>query len=204
MRSTVTKVKSSPRSILGGALGFFNESGYEMEVSTADIARETADVAFEGIVDLFKSVSGIEEDSGKKQMASEGSIEFNKPDVKKQAKANADKVFYESLKEEQQRAQMAKDRIWFEEEISDITTNISTQEKNELLHYQASYKDRSVYQKAELRRKLIEKAREKEKQSRQASEAQTKSRASALQTAFEGGSGSQGSGQANLSAQATG
>ena len=99
---------------------------------------------------------------------------------------------------------MAKDRMWLEEEINDITANISTTEKNELLHYQASYKDKSIYQKAELRRKIIEQRKKADKQQKETSVAQTKPGSSALQTAFEGGSGSQGSGTANLSSQAAG
>jgi len=73
-----------------------------------------------------------------------------------------------------------------------------------LLHYQASYKDKSVYQRAELRKKLIEQQEKSEKQEKATSIPTPAKQPSALEGAFEGRSGSQGGGSANLSNQAVG
>ena len=168
-------------------MGWFeNEGSYETEAAVSSVVRGTGGV--------------LEEE--KARFPSKGTLEFSKNQAK--AEAENKKIFYQALKEDQARTQQAKDKMWLEEEINDITSNMSTEEKNRLLHYQASYKDRSVYQMAALRKKIIEERRKAEKQNKEASVAETKPGASALQTAFEGGSGSQGAGQANLSAHATG
>src|SRR3989338_3109474 len=91
-----------------------------------------------------------------------------------------------------------------QEEINDIVTNLPTEQKNQLLHYQASYRDRSVYQRSELRKKLIEQKKNAEKQEKAASIPSPAKQPSAMEGAFEGRSGTQGSGSANLSNQAVG
>lgn len=175
------------RNILGGIIGSFEDSDFERETS------------------LVAAVQEIET----RQFSSTGSIEFNTnlakaQEEQKQKQASYERRFYQGLKEEQMRAQQAKDRMWLEEEINDIATNMPTEEKNILLHYQASYKDRSIYQIAALRKKIIEERRKAEKQQKAAAIPSPAKQPSALETAFEGASGKQGSGTANLSAHATG
>lgn len=141
---------------------------------------------------------------------SSGSINFKENQVqveqqlKERAKVDRKKAFFQALKENMERAQKAKDKLLFEEEINDIVTNLPTEQKNRLLHYQASYKDRSIYQRAALRKKLIEEQKKSEKQEKAASIPSPAKQPSALEGAFEGRSGGQGSGTANLSAQAVG
>lgn len=203
--------KLRPSQILGGIIGGFDEVGFEMEAPSASSVAKGIGEGVGEVFSLFGDIVGVESKSEEKSSGfpSKGSIEFNKneakaqEELKKKEAAGKKQVFFQGLKDEQIKVQMAKDRMLFEDEINDITSNISTEEKNELLHYQASYKDRSVYQKAELRRKLIEQRRKSEKQKKENSVAETKG-VSAMNAAMEGGSGSQGGGQANLSAQATG
>jgi len=173
----------NPRQVLGGMIGGFEE-GFEKEsfLSNGKLA-----------------IGGKTELNG----FNKNQAELEKK-IKEKAEADRKRRFNQALKEDYERTQRAKDRIWLEEEINDITTNISTEEKNKLLHYQASYKDRSIYQRAELRRKIIEERRKAEKKQKEATIPSPAKQASALQTAFEGGSGTQGSGTANLSAHATG
>jgi len=168
------------RNILGGALGWLEEGDYEKETSL---------------------VSAIK--------FSSGSIEFKKnqakeEQVQKQEKIDRRKAFFQSLKEDMERAEKARDRLLFEEEINDIITNLPTEQKNRLLHYQASYKDKSIYQRAALRRKLMEDQKQAENKEKAASIPSPAKKSHAMETAFEGGSGAQGSGTANLSAQAVG
>lgn len=216
--STTKQKSSNPRSILGGALGFFEED-FESERS---IVSSTAKGFFEAVIDLGKDIAGTETggSSGAKQeqkaeaqpgqFPSKGSIEFNKAvqkevaaEQKKKAEIDRKKIFVQTLKEDQQKAQIEKERV-FEEELNDIVANLPTEQKNELLHYQSSYKDKSVYQRAELRKKLIEQRKKSEEQEKAASIPSPAKQVSALNAAMEGGSGSQGGGQANLSAQAVG
>ncbi len=170
----------NPKKIFGG-FGFFEDDGYEKEKSAIS--------------------------SEKGQFSTTGSIEFSKNQAKEEAQrkeATSKRVFFQAVKEDQARVQQIKKQEQIEQEINDIGNNLSIEEKNRLLHYQASYRDRSIYQRAELRRKLIEERKNSDKQKKEASVAETKPGASALNAAMEGGSGSQGTGQANLSAQATG
>lgn len=209
MNTFGNKSKINPKNILGGILGSYEE---DFETETA-IASNIAKGFFESGVSLIKDIAGVEEktESGGKEKFSKGTIEFNQA-VKKEAaeqqkkKDETDKikVFFQALKEDRERTQRAKDKLLFEEEINDIVTNLPTEQKNQLLHYQASYKDRSIYQRAELRRKIIEQREKAEKQKKAASIPSPAKRPSALEGAFEGGSGKQGSGTANLSAQAVG
>ncbi len=212
---TLTKPneKINPKNILGGILGGFDEIGFEMEApSVSSVAKGAAGI-FQDIFSLGQEVSGIKPEQSKSadHFPSSGSIEFNKRNQAEQAKeqkqqevAASQRVFYQSLKDEQSRAQQAKERMLFEEEVGDISTNMPTDEKNRLLHYQSSYKDRSIYQKAELRKKIIEEKRNADKQQKNSSMAQTNPKASAMNAALEGGSGTQGGGQSNLSFQAAG
>jgi len=170
---------------LGGILGSF-EDDFERETSGNGI--------FEAIVSLGQEVTRVE------KFPSRGSIEFNK----KQAETDRKKAFYQALKEDQERAQKAKDKLLFEEEMDDIVTNLPTEQKNRLLHYQTNYRDRSVYQRAELRKKLIEEQKKSEKQEKAASIPSPAKQPSAMEGMFEGRSGTQGGGTANLSAQAVG
>lgn len=160
------------RNILGGILGSFED----------DFERETS------VGEVFESVE---------KFPSKGSIEFNA----KQAETNRKKAFYQTIKEDQDRAEKAKDKL-LEEEIGDILKDLST--KNRLLLYQAGYQDRSIYQRAELRKKIIEEQKKSESQEKSASIPSPAKQPSALEGAFEGRSGTQGGGTANLSAQAVG
>lgn len=166
------------RNILG-IMGLFEEEYYERETTVTSAVTQTAENG---------------------EFPSTGSIEFQK----QKAETVRKKAFFQSLKEDMERAQKAKDKLLFEEEINDIVTNLPTEQKNRLLHYQASYRDRSIYQRAELRKKLIEEQKRSEKQEKAASIPSPAKQPSALEGAFEGRSGSQGSGTANLSAQAVG
>lgn len=202
----------NPRNIIGGMPGLFeDDSNYESENSILS-------TFFKGVGDIVKDATSLvtEDVAGVDKFPTSGSLNFKEAQTKqqqtqqeeekkkKQKAVEQKKVFYQTLKEAQAKVEQDKLKAQFEEEINDIAVNMSTEEKNRLLHYQSSYKDRSVYQKAELRKKLIEERKKTEQQKISASMAQTKKGASAMQTAFEGGSGSQGGGTANLSAQATG
>ena len=209
----------NPRNVIGGIVGSYEDSSnYESENSTistffkgvAEVAKDVSSLVTENIAGVDTNSESIKAD----KFPTSGSLNFKEAQAKqqqaqedekkKQKAAEQKKVFYQTLKEDQ--AKVAQDKInaQFEEDINDIAVNMSTEEKNRLLHYQSSYKDRSVYQKAELRKKLIEERKKEEQQKMSASMAQTQNGASAMQTAFEGGSGSQGGGQSNLSFQAAG
>ncbi len=204
--------KVNPRNILGGILGGFDEIGFEMEVPSVSSVVKGAGEVVEDFLSLGKDITGVEEKSSAEtqKFPPQGTIEFNQKvkemedDRKLKEESQAKKVFYQAIKEDSQRAEQAKNRMLFEEEMNDIITNLPTEQKNELLHYQASYKDRSIYQRAELRKKLIEQRKEEDKKQKEVSMAQTAPKASALNAAMEGGSGTQGGGQANLSFQAAG
>lgn len=182
----------NPRQVLGGMIGGFEESDYERESFLSSNGTET-------------SQNGRLAIGGKTELNG-----FNKKEaelekqIKQKEEANRQKAFYQTLEQDRLRAQQAKEKMLFEEELNDITANMSTEEKNRLLHYQASYKDKSIYQIAALRNKIIEQRKQAEKQEKTASIPSPAKKASALETAFEGGSGTQGSGTANLSAHATG
>lgn len=202
-KSQEEKVK--PSQVLGGILGGFEEIGFEMEAPSASSVAKGVTGVLQDVFSLGQDIAGVEPNQNSKETQKfppQGTIEFNQ--VQKKEEVDAKKIFYQALKDDQQRAEQAKNRMLFEEEMGDIITNLPTEQKNELLHYQASYKDRSVYQRAELRKKLIEQRKQADKQQKQASMAQAAPKASAMNAAFEGGSGTQGSGQGNLSFQATG
>lgn len=150
-----------------------------------------------GILGSFEDDFERETSVGDEKFPSKGSIEFNT----KQAETNRKKAFFQAIKEDQERAEKAKDKL-LEEEIGDILKDLST--KNRLLLYQAGYQDRSIYQRAELRKKMIEEQKKSEKQEKAASIPSPAKQPSALEGAFEGRSGTQGGGTANLSAQAVG
>ena len=219
---SATKSRISPKSILGG-MGFFNEDDFEKETSlfsavTSVVTEAVSDVV-ESVVDLGKDVKGTEskiESNGSGKFSIDGSIEFKnqaqqleqyqkklEESQKEQKETSRQKTFFQSLKENQERVQIEKDKV-FEEEINDIITNLPTEQKNRLLHYQASYKDRGIYQRAELRRKIIEERNKAEKQEKAASIPSPAKQPSAMEGAFEGRMGTQGGGKANLSAQAVG
>lgn len=213
---TVTKPggKINPKNVLGGGLGGFDEIGFEIETPSISSFAKVIGGIFQDIFSLNQEVSGIGSEYNKEEdtFPSQGSIKFNAEKQAQQAKeqkqqeiAASQRVFFQSLKDEQTRAQQAKDRLLFEEEVGDISTNMPTDEKNRLLHYQSGYKDRSIYQKAELRKKIIEERRKADKQQKSSNMAQVSSpKASAMNAALEGGSGTQGAGQSNLSFQAAG
>ncbi len=200
--------KIKPSQIFGG----FDEIGFEMETPSVSSVVKGVTSVFEDIFSLGQDITGVEDKPSEetKKFPSEGTIEFNQAVAeaqdkqKKKETVDAQKIFFQALKEDTQRAKEAKDKLLFEEEMSDIVTNLPTEQKNELLHYQAGYKDRSIYQRAELRKKLIEQRKEADKKQKEVSIAQTAPKATAMNAAFEGGSGTQGSGQGNLSFQATG
>lgn len=178
------------RKILGG-MDFLDEGEFERETSSA--------------------ISTVSE-----TFSTTGSLEFSKPREdkvnaeqlqklqKENTETNRKRAFIQALKEDMERTARAKNKLLFEEEINDIITNLPTEQKNELLHYQANYRDRSIYQRAELRKKLIEQQKKTEKQEKAASIPSPAKQPSAMEGAFEGRSGSQGSGTANLSNQAVG
>ena len=189
------------RNILGGILGSF-EDDFERESTVIQTVTQAASGVFEAIVSLGQEVKGAE------KFPSKGSIEFNtkqaQAEESRKQETDRKKAFYQALKEDQDRAQKAKDKLLFEEEMDDIVTNLPTEQKNRLLHYQVGYKDRSIYQRAELRKKLIEEQIKSEKQEKAASIPSPAKQPSAMEGAFEGRSGTQGGGTANLSAQAVG
>lgn len=192
--------KLKPSQIFGG----FDEIGFEMEAPSASSIVQGVSGVIKDIFSLGQDIAGekteVPEQKKDPEKFSSGSIEF-----KRKEEVEAKKIFYQALKDDTQRAEQAKNRILFEEEINDVMVNLPTEQKNELLHYQASYKNnRSIYQRAELRKKLIEQSKEADKKQKEVSIAQTKPKATAMNAAFEGGSGTQGSGQGNLSFQATG
>lgn len=209
------------KTILGGIPGLFDETGFEKETSVFSTVAQGVGEVFEATVSLVKETVKAEPESETKETAkfSSGSIDFKKnqtqaeqlqkqqeqlaKQLKEQAGIDRKKVFFQSLKEDQDKVQREKDRV-FEEEMNDIITNLPTEQKNQLLHYQASYRDRSIYQRAELRKKLIEQSKKTEKQEKAAAIPSPAKQPSALEGAFEGRSGSQGSGSANLSNQAVG
>lgn len=187
-----TKSKLNPASILGN-MGFFDESDSEKEnsvfsaitsavTSVASVVRDTAVEGYKATSELSQTVIVTEsqlESGASGKFSTTGSFEdFNKnkaqlEQLQKQQtereKAAQKRIFFQALKEDQDRAQKSKEKLLFEEEINDIVTNLPTDQKNQLLHYQASYKDRSIYQRAELRKKLIEQRKEEEKKQQQAS-----------------------------------
>lgn len=216
MNTSLSTNKVRPNQQVGGGFGFFDEIGFEMETpSLVSMAKGLG-----GIVgDIFSIGSDLTEgessesntDSSKLSIGGQTEIDFKKRQTEAEAKlkqrdeADRKKAFNQAMEQNRLRAQQAKDKMLIEEEINDISVNLSTEEKNKLLHYQASYKaNSSIYQRAELRRKIIEERKKAEKQEKASSIPSPAKQASALQTAFEGGSGSQGGGQANLSAHATG
>lgn len=207
--------KSNPLSALG-RIGFFDDFEYEKESNESSVVSAVAKGAggiMEAFIGLGQDISGIEpkkELNGEKKFSLDGSIEFTKAKAqleeqqKQKEVVDKKKIFFQALKEDTDRAQKAKDKLLFEEEINDIATNLPTDQKNELLHYQASYKDRSIYQRAELRKKLIEIRNKSEKKEKSTSVPSPTKQPSAMEGAFEGRSGAQGGGSANLSAQAVG
>lgn len=183
-----TKSKINPRNILGDDFGFFED--FEMEATASSVTQ-----AVGGVLETEK-------------FPTTGTIEFKKKlehDQKDRAEANRIRKFNQILKEDYERTQRAKDNLLFEEELNDITINLPTEEKNKLLHLQASYRGaKSAYHRAELRRELINQRKKSEEQEKQVSIPSPAKQPSALEGAFEGRSGTQGSGTANLSAHATG
>ena len=120
---------------------------------------------------------------------------------KKQQEIAYKKDFYQATERDAIAAKHAKEIMMIEEEVDSLPTT----EKNIILHLQASYKgNKSAYHRAELRRAMMEQRSKAEKQQKQESMAAVSPKASAMNAAIEGGSGSQGGGQANLSFQAAG
>lgn len=195
-----------------GAMGWIDEIGFEMESpSVSSVAQSIGGGAagvFEGALGLIQNVAGVEPQNDtleSKQISPTGTIEFNKAEAKAEEQEknrqekDRKKTFYQTLKDDQLRAQMAKDRMWMEEEINDKISGFSTEQTNELLHLQADYKDnKSVYHRAELRKKLIEQKRLADKQQKAASIPSPAKKIYALEGAFEGASGKVGSGTANF------
>lgn len=205
--NTFGKTQINPRNILGGIPGLLDDLDFERESSVSTAAQGI----FESISSLGRDIAGVEsqsESNGSEKFPSKGSIEFNKKNAeavqKQKAEVERKKAFFQVLKDDQERTQKAKEELLFEEELNDIVTNLPTEQKNQLLHYQLSYRDRSIYQRAELRKKLIEQRKQAEKQQKQTSIPSPAKQPSAMEGIFEGRSGSQGGGTANLSAQAVG
>lgn len=198
-----------PTQIFGG----FDEIGFEMETPSVSSVAKGIGSVFEDIFSLGQDIAGVEEKSTNEnqKFPPQGTIEFNQKvkemeeDKEQKEQASSKRIFYQALKEEVARVENARDRMIYEEEIADIGAHISTEEKNKMLHYQSAYKDRSIYQMAELRKKIIEQRIKDDKEKKEVSMTQTQVKGkTAMQGMFEGASGSQGGGQANLSFQATG
>lgn len=189
----------NPSKILG-AMGWFDETDFERGVTTI---AQTATGFLTDAISIIPDVIGTEsKDKTNGKLPSNGSIEFNKKqeeDSKKREEVDRKKIFFQALKEDADRAQKAKEKLLFEEEVNDIITNLPTDQKNRLLHYQASYRDRSIYQRAELRKKLIEEQNKQKEQKKQETIKSPAKQANAMDTAFEGGSGKSGTGSANFS-----
>lgn len=183
-----TKSNNSRKNILGLFEDEFESESSIVSTITSTIASVAKDMvggAYEAAFDLSKTVVITEsqtESNGK--FPASGSIEFNNKEQTKQLqkqkeeldqrqKAEKKRVFYQVLKEDQEKARTEKEKQLFEEEVNDMVANLPTEQKNELLHYQASYKDRSIYQQAELRKKLIEQREKQEKEKQEASIAAT-------------------------------
>lgn len=193
---------ANPLNMLG-RMGFYDELGFEKETFTAaNVANEVGEV-FKDIFALKADIAGVEDKEQSAGFPSSGTIEFNKKqaeiDQKQKKETERKKAFFQALKEDQERARRAKDMLFLEEEINDIAANLPIDQKNELLHYQASYRDRSIYQRAELRKKLIEQRKKQENKEKQAAIPSPAKQANAIETQFEGGSGKYGGGSANLS-----
>lgn len=204
-----TKNKIDPGKILGGILGSFDETEYEKETSLVSSVKDFFGGVYEATADLGQTVIIAEsktETNGQVNFSKNGSIEFNKPneDQKKQAEIKRKTLFFQTLKQDQEKAQREQEQA-LEQEITDMVAHLPTEQKNELLSLQADYRNNnSIYHRAELRRKIIEQRRKADQQQKAASIPSPAKQPSALEGAFEGGSGKQGSGTANLSAQAVG
>lgn len=180
-----TKSKNSnPKNIFGGIPDLFDEADFEREGSAISAVASGVGGVFESLLSLGQDITGVEskkETNETEKFPSKGSIEFNKKQIeaqaeqlqKQQAEINRKKDFYQALEKGRDKVQREKDQL-FEEEINDIAANLPTEQKNQLLGYQASYRDRSVYQQAELRKKLIEQRKQAEKQQEEAEAPQAK------------------------------
>lgn len=195
--NSFSSTKSKTNLNILGRIGFFEEDN-ERESSILSTVTQTTTEAISDLIQMAKAEPEKKPDENGKFSMNDSIEDFQKQ------KAKADRIFYQALKEDQDRAQKAKYKLLFEEEINDIVTNLPTEQKNRLLHYQASYKDRSIYQRAELRKKIIEEQRKTDNREKQASIPSPAKKPHAMEVAFEGGSGTQGSGTANLSFQAVG
>lgn len=203
------KPKNNTRTRPLGAIGFYDEVGSERETSSVtSVVKEVVGGISEGVFSLLQEVGGVETKSSDEKLAIGGKTEL-KFDEKRQAKleedqkkskiANNQRAFYQDLKNEQIRIEMSKNKPSLEEEINDAITSLSNTDKNDLLHLQASYRNNNnVYQRAELRRKLVEKRKMADKQQKESSIPSPGKKISALDGAFEGASGSVGSGTANF------
>lgn len=205
-----SKNKVDPKNILGG-MGFF-EGGFESE-SFVSSAKGTAEGFFEAIVDLGKGVAGTEsktETGGKEKFDMNGSIDFKKQEEKQkekqkeQTKIKRQTLFFQTLKQDQEKARREEEQT-MEQEIAELVASVPMEQRNELLGLQTEYRNsNSIYHRSELRRKIIEQRNKTKQQQKEASIPSPAKKVSALEGAFEGGSGSQGGGQANLSNQAVG
>lgn len=191
------------KNILGGILGSLEETDYERETTVISTVIKAASGGIsEAITDLVRENIRAKPEQKPDEVGkfpATGSIEFQKQKVEIDRK----KIFFQTLKENQSKVQREEEKL-FEEEISDIITNLPTEQKNKLLHYQAGYKDRSIYQRAELRKKIIEEQKKTDNKEKAASIPSPAKQPSAIEGAFEGRSGTQGGGSANLSNQAVG
>ena len=190
-----------------GAMGWIDETGFERGerlIDVTSVVKGVGSLVFEDILGMSE-----EEESGKLSIGGQTELNFKekqakaeekvKEQEKKRKETDRKKTFYQNLKDDQLRAQMAKDRMFLEEEINDKISSFSTEQTNEMLHLQADYKDnKSVYHKAELRKKLIEQRRKNDKQKKEASIPSPAKQIYALEGAFEGASGKVGSGTANF------
>ena len=202
--STKPQEKIKPSQILGGIIGGFEDNNYERESFSASFVSKGIRDLTEAIIDLGKQTVETDKKSAK-NIPPTGTIEFTKyqaqveEDKQKQEKATQDRMFFQTLKDDQLRTQIAKDAMWMEEEINDVSANISTEERNELLHLQADYKNSgSIYHRAELRKKIIEARKKSENNNKESSIPSPAKQPSALEGAFEGTAGSVGSGTANF------
>lgn len=186
-----SKSKIDPKNILGGRMGFFDETDFEREstivstvtstVSSAvtEVVTQTANGVFEAVFGLEQEVTGKETETNGR-FPSTGSIEFNngaqtaqlqkqEEEMDQKQKTEKKRAFYQVLTADQEKVQREQEQKMWEEEIDNIVTNLPTEQKNELLHYQAAYKDRNIYQRTELRRKLVEERKKAKAEQQEAS-----------------------------------
>ena len=201
-------------------MGFLDEFGAELVPDPHRLVSDGGQFIKEGfnaIKDLlYEDVAFIQtpEQTPRKPMSATGSIEnFQTAHAKspelltKEREANYQRVVYANLEEARRNTQrFAHERTLGEAVRLEVST-MSTEEKNRALHLSLDLNEKNIsdpYHTYALREKKKEDWRKLEEKKKNTAILSPAKRPSALETMFEGGSGTQGSGQGNLSFQATG